>query len=369
MRAILYTIGMVLLWVINLLNGTGLGAAYHTTEYARIAALVIALALFIRDGHNRQGWYSPVRYFRILFPMALVFIMVSWLRGYGLVSLDYLWVFLVTYILSHTRPDRKILYMVGIAYAVLGLAILFIFNYMDALNGWNPNTIAMIGLFSYLVFAIPFYGARDRQSVITLTLVGGAYVFLIWPTESRSCIIAIVIALLIIFRVVPFEKIFRSSKGVTIALHVPLMVALFGCLLAATADMEVLNTWSLDEFGKTLFSGRDETWLAALSQIAKRLLFGSGYVDSGTYHNSAIACLIAYGIVGYGLWISLFHVILKEALPRRKDICIAGALTAFFVIFWQQSVELGLFSVSPNLIPYIVLGLLLGRVRAMKEQS
>ena len=112
--------------------------------------------------------------------------------------------------------------MVGIAYAVLGAAILFIFNYMDALDGWNPNSIAMIGLFSYLVFAIPFYGARDRQSVITLTLVGGAYVFLIWPTESRSCIIAILIALLIVFRVVPFEKIFRSSKGVTVALHVPL---------------------------------------------------------------------------------------------------------------------------------------------------
>lgn len=368
MSSILYTGGMILLWVINLLNGTGIGAAYHTTEYARIAALVVALALFIRDGYRQRGWYAPARYFRVLLPMVTLFFMVSLLRGYGTMSLEYLWVFLVTYILSHTRPNRRILYMVGIAYAVLGLAILFIFNYMDTLDGWNPNSIAMIGLFSYVVFAMPFYGARDKQSIIALSLVGAAYVFLIWPTEARSCIISIILALLIVFRVIPFEKMFRSAKSVYTALHVPVMIALFGCLLAATADMELLNAWSVDEFGKTLFSGRDTTWLGALSEIGKNLLFGGGRVDSGTYHNSAIACLVAYGLVGYGLWIGLFYVILKEALPYRRDICIAGSLAAFFVIFWQQSVELGLFSAAPNLIPYIVLGVLLARIRTMKEQ-
>ena len=124
----------------------------------------------------------------------------------------------------------------------------------------------------------------------------------------------------------------------------------------------------MDEFGKTLFNGREKVWLSALASIWDNLLFGTGYVDSGVYHNSAIACLVAYGIVGYGLWIGLFLVILKEALPCRRDICVAGALSAFFVIFWQQSVELGFFSATPNLIPYLVLGVLLGRVRMLREQ-
>lgn len=368
MSSILYTSGMVLLWAVNLFNGTGLGAAYHTTEYARIAALAIAFALFLRDGHIRRGWYVPVCYFRTFFPMVILFVLVSLLGGHSTLSLDYLWVFLVTYILSHTRPKQKTLYMVSIAYAALGLAVLYIFNYQTELDGWNPNSIAMIGLFSFLVFTIPYYGIRNIRSMIMITLVGAAYVYLIFPTDSRSCMIAIVLDLLIVFRLIPFEKIFRSKRRVHFVLHVPLMVALFGCVLAATADMNALNAWSMGEFGKTLFSGREKDWLKALSEIADNWLFGSGYVDSGIYHNSAIACLVAYGTVGYGLWIGLFMAMLKEALPLRSDICIAGALSAFFVMYWQQSVELGLFSASPNLIPYVILGVLLARVRVLREE-
>lgn len=368
MRSILYAGGMVLLWVINLFNGTGLGDSYHTTEYARIAALAVAYGLFLQDGRTQRGYFVPIDYFRTMFPMAILFVLVSLFHSEGLVSLDYLWVFLVTYILSHTRPSQEDLYLVSTAYAVLGLAILYIFNYMTALSGWNPNSVAMIGLFSYLVFTIPYYGIRNTRSMIMITLVGAAYVYLLWFTDSRSCMAAIVLDLLIVFRFVPFERILRANRNVHAALYVPLLVALFGCLLASTADMNELDAWSLEEFGKTLFNGREKVWLSALSLIWDNLLFGTGYVDSGVYHNSAIACLVAYGIVGYGLWIGLFMVILKEALPCRRDICVAGALSAFFVIFWQQSVELGFFSSSPNLIPYLVLGVLLGRVRMLREQ-
>jgi len=205
--------------------------------------------------------------------------------------------------------------------------------------------------------------------MIMISLVGAAYVFLLWPTDSRSCSIAIVLDLLIVFRVIPIEKMLKS-KGLTyLALHIPLLVALFGCLLAATADMGALNAWSLDEFGKTLFSGREETWKKALTTISEKLLFGTGYVDIGIYHNSAVACLMAYGVVGYSFWIGLFAIMLKDVLPWRKDVCIAGAVSAFFVIFWQQSVELGMFAASPNLIPYAVLGMMLARAETLKENQ
>jgi hypothetical protein len=168
---------------------------------------------------------------------------------------------------------------------------------------------------------------------------------------------------------IPLEKMLKSKAFMRLALHVPLIVALFGCMLAATADMGALNAWSIDEFGKTLFSGRETTWKEAFTTISNKLLFGSGYVDSGLYHNSAVACLVAYGTVGYGLWTGLFAIIVKEALPWREDICIAGALSAFFVIFWQQSVELGMFAASPNLLPYAILGVLLARIRALRERN
>lgn len=369
MSSILYTGGMVLLWVIALLNGTGLGMTYHTTEYARILALAVALLLFLWNERTHRSWQISLEYFLKVFLMAGLFFTVSYMQGYEKVGLECLWAFLITYIVSLTRPSHGDLYMVGIAFAALGLVILFIFNYMTALDGWNPNSIAMIGLFSYLVFTIPFYGIRDVKSMIMISLVGAAYVFLLWPTDSRSCSLAIVLDLLIVFRVIPLDKILAAKWRMHLALQIPLLVALFGCALAITADMNALNSWSLEEFGKTLFSGREETWRSAFTAISDKLVFGSGYVDSGTYHNSAVACLVAYGVVGYGLWIGLFATMLREALPWREDICTAGAMSAFFVIFWQQAVELGLFSGVPNLIPYAVLGVMLARARTLEEQQ
>ena len=369
MKAILYTGFLVLLWVINLLNGTGLGEAYHTTEFARIAALVISLILLYRDTYRRRGCYVPLRYFLVGLPLLTLFILVSQFGGYDWISLDYLWVFLVVYILSHTRPNRQTLYLVGIAYAVLGLAILYIFNYMDALNGWNKNSIAMIGLFSYLVFTIPFYGIQDWKSVFMLLLVGTAFTALIWPTDSRSCIIGIVFSWLVVLRILPLEKIWGSKSMLLLALQVPLIVAMGGCLVAMNADVAVLDTWSMAELGKPFFNGRDTVWLDAFRELGDHFLLGTGFINSGLYHNSAVACLSAYGVAGYILWIMLFHVILKEALPYRRNICAGGALSAFLIIFWQQSVELGIFSAAPNLIPYIILGIMLGRVKGLKEEA
>jgi hypothetical protein len=369
MSSILYTGGMVFLWLIALLNGTGLGNAYHTTEYARILALAVAVLLFIWEGRFRKGWLVPQKHFLVLICMVGLFVTVSYLKGYKFVSLNYLWAFLVTYIVSRTRPKKEDLYMAGTAYAVLGLAILFIWNYMTALSGWNPNSIAMIGLFSFLMFTIPYYGIRDVKSMVMITLVGAAYVFLIWPTGSRSCCFAVVLSLLIGFRFLPFEKIFRKNWRIRLALHIPLIVALLGCIVATTADMGILNAWSMEEFGKSMFSGREEVWKWSLTTISDNLLFGTGHVDSGYYHNSAIACLVAYGVVGYSLWIGLFEVMLNKTLAWWDDICVAGAISVFFIIFWQQSVELGMFAASPNIIPYAIIGVLLARVKMLKEQE
>ena len=370
MKTIFFTGFMVLLWGINLLNGTGLGQAYHTTEYARIAALLVGCWLLYRDSQKRRGWRMPARYFFVLLPLLTVFILVSLFNGEGLVGLEYMWAFLVVFILSHTRPDRSTMYLVGIAYAVLGLAILVIFNYMDALKGWNSNAIAMIGLFSYLVFTVPFYGVRDKKSIFMLLAVGLVYTVLIWPINSRSCILAIVLAWLVVFNVLPLERIFRSPAMLFLALLVPLVIAVIGSLVALNADVTILNTWSLAEVGKPFFNGRDELWLDAFRTLDQHFLLGTGNVAGQSYHhNSAADCLASYGVVGYTLWIMLFHVILREALPYRRDICVGGALAAFLIIFWQQSVERGMLAPAPSLIPYVILGLLLARVRAVKEQE
>lgn len=368
MNSVIYTGFMLFLWAVNLFNGTGLGAAYRTTEYARILLALTALLFLLHKVRKEGGCYVKNRYFFVLLPLLLIFVVVSGLNGHGMMGLDYLWVFLVVFILYNTRPTTAALRLVGVAYAVLGLAILFIYQYTDVLKGWNPNSIAMIGLFSFLIFIIPYYGARDFRSAVMLSLIGYAYCFLIWPTESRSCIVTIILSLLLSFRILSVEKTMTSSKGLFLALLVPLMVAGSVAIVSGTGFIAELEQWSQSQLGKPLFNGRDQTWIQGFQQLWKNPLFGSGYIASGVWHNSALACLTAYGIVGYFLWIKLFHMLLREAAPYVKDVCVIGCMTVFMVIYWQQSVELGFFAPNPNLLPYAMLGILLGRINTLRSR-
>jgi hypothetical protein len=368
MNSIIYIGFMAFLWVVNLFNGTGLGAAYRTTEYARIIMVFLAFLILMEKIRKEYGCFVQRRYFYELLSLFLVFVVVSYSKGQGWMAIDYLWVFLIVFILSNARPATSVLRWVALLYGALGFSILVIYNYTDVLKGWNPNSIAMIGLFSYLIFIIPFYGARDFRSFLMLALVGLAYTFLLRPTDSRSCMIAIVFVLLLSFRIISIERLLQSPSGLLIALLVPLIVACLVASLSGSGIIEEWNRWSMAEFGKPIFNGRDTTWLAGLRQMKENVLFGSGYISSGIWHNSAMACLTAYGVIGYGLWIKLFHMILGDSAPYTGDICIAGGMSVFMVLYWQQSVELGLFSASPSLLPYVILGIILGRVNTVTSQ-
>ena len=96
--------------------------------------------------------------------------------------------------------------------------------------------------------------------------------------------------------------------------------------------------------------------------------FGSGNIRTGYWHNSALACLTAFGVVGYGLWTNFFRTCLIRGIPYRKDPCAAGLTVVFLIVVVHQSVELGLLAADPNLLPYAMLGLLLGRCNLLREE-
>lgn len=369
MNSILYTIGMVAIWGINLLNGTGLGMAYHTTELAMAVTFVITLLCMGYQVMQEGDILVKPKYFYTIFLMLVIVVGVSFLNNRGTDGILSFWVFMLVYILSRVKVTVEAQRLTSIAYGVLGLAILYIFDYMDVLDGWNANTIAMIGLFSFLIFTIPFYGMTDWRSFVVLPLVGAAYAFLIWPTDSRSCIIVVIVMLLLVLRIIPVRKLLRSSRALFLVLLVPLFVAVFVCLLSAFGDISGLMAWSKETFGKEIFSGRDKIWMNGFQQMWQRPLFGNGNVLSGYWHNSAIACLTAFGVVGYFLWTRLFHLILKEGRPFLDDVCVTGSMVAFLALSCHQSVELGIFALTPSLLPYAILGILLGRVNYLRSEK
>ena len=369
MYSIIYTAGMVLVWLINLFNGTGLGAVYKTTELAMMIAMVIAIACVAFKMAKDGDILVQPRFFYTIVPLTLVFGGISILKGYGITGFESLWPFLIVYILSLTRPNITALRMTAIAYGAMGMIVLYVFNYMDTLKGWNPNTIAMIGLFSFLVFTIPFYGMSGWRSFVLLPLVGTAYVILLWPTESRSCIIAIIATLAVVLRMIPVRGIFRTSTGMWVLMFVPLISAVFISLFSIFGDISGLTQWSYETFNKPLFNGRDQIWINGFLQVFQRPLFGSGNNNAGYWHNSAVACLVAYGVVGYYFWVRIPYQILKEGVPYMDDVAVIGSMAAFGIIYCHQSVELGFFAVNPSLLPYVILGILLGRVNYVKERS
>ena len=369
MSSIIYTGCMVVLWVINLFNGTGLGEAYRTTELAQLTAVVVALCCLAYRAMQDGDILVPQKYFFVLLPLLAIVAIPTILNHQKLQTIEGFWVFFIVYIMSFTRPNIKALRMTAVAYGVLGLFILYVFNYMDILKGWNANSIAMIGLYSFLVFTIPFFGMRGWRSFVLMPLVGAAYVFLIFPTDSRSCIIVVIVTLVLMLRLIPITKLLQSSKGLFVVLLVPLAVAVFVCLLSLFGDVSNLKQWSEETFQKDLFNGRDEIWIHGFTLLQKKFLFGHGNVSLANWHNSAIVCLTAFGAVGYILWIRLFHLILKNGKSYVADTSVAGAMTAFLVLYCHQSVEQGFLSESPSLIPYIILGILLGRVNYLKRRE
>ena len=368
MYAVFYTMVMVLLWVINLFNGTGYGMTYHTTEISMIAAVVVGVICLASQSLKDGDVMIKPRYFYTIMPLTVLILGILFIYNYSLLDIRAFWGFLIVYILSKTRPSATAIRMTAICYGVLGLSILFIYNYLDVLKGWNENSIAMIGLFSFLVFTIPFFGMREWRSFIMMPLIGTAYIFLIIPTDSRSCILMIIIQVLIVLRIVPVRKTLESKKGLFIFLQIPLIIAILVVLMSAFGDLSGLKEWSYEKFEKPLFNGRDELWLEGFRALKERPLFGNGNLRYGQWHNCAITSLVSTGIVGYVLWVRMFYLILKEGRPYVDDICVIGGMVSFLVLYCQQSVELGLFAYNPNIIPYIILGIILGRVNYVKER-
>ena len=368
MNDILYTIIMAGLWIANLFNGTGLGAAYQTTEKLRLIIFLLCIVIFLISSKKGQE-YIVKRDFLIFSCMLCVFVFSSYLQGYARTGLHYLYVFALIYILSKMKVSAKAVRLTGEVYLIFGIAVLYIFDYGSIFSGWNPNTIGMIGLYSYLIFLIPFYNShKNIFSKLFLIVVTFIYMFLIEPTDSRSCTWFAIIAMLVVLSIIPKAVIVKTNKKYLWILLIPLFVAIVVVTISKGDYMQTLDLWSMEKFQKPLFNGRDVLWEKGFQVLFQNSIFGIGSLE-GNWHNCMIGILVAYGVVGGLLWILALNIIIKRGENWLSDIIVPGCIISFFIMYIQQSVELGLVHESPNLLPYIVLGIMLGRINYLKNTN
>lgn len=368
MNDILYTVIMAGLWIANLFNGTGLGAAYQTTEKLRLIIFVLCIVIFL-VGFKRGQKHIVKRDFIIFSCMSCVFMLSSYLHGYAWTGLHYLSVFALIYILSKMRVSAKAVRLMGKIYLIFGIAVLYIFDYGSIFSGWNPNTIGMIGLYSYLIFLIPFYNSsKNIFGKLFLIAATCIYMFLIEPTDSRSCTWFAILAILVVLSIIPKRVIFKTNKNYFWILLIPLFIAIVIVAISKGNYMQTLNLWSMEKFQKPLFNGRDILWENGFQVLFQNFIFGRGSLE-GNWHNCMIGILAAYGVVGGLLWILALNIIIKKGENWLSDIIVPGCIISFLIMYIQQSVELGLVHESPNLLPYIVLGIMLGRINYLKNTN
>lgn len=365
MRSLFFTAGITLVWLSSLFNGTGLGEQYHTDIITIAALWVFALA----GGIKRRESKISKDIFWTYGGMTVIFIGSAAIHGHFTSAAAYLSCMLIIYIFSHSRVVENSMRLAGFAVYFLGLSILAIYKYGTLLSGWNENTIAMIGLFSYVIFMSGFYNLRARRLRFLIFAAGGLMLWLTTATDSRSCLFTLIAAMVLSIVMKPAPIFLRSRKLVVFLLLIPLFIAVITVMLSEGKLADGLNNWSIENFNKSIFNGRDELWLSALQEFIDKPLFGSGDITANNLHNSAMACLTSFGIFGYAFWVRSLYIILKRGQNFIADPIVTGCMTAFLLINIQQSVELGMFSANPNLLIYLPLGLMLGRVNYLKRTS
>ena len=364
MNSVIFTAEIVLVWLSSLFNGTGLGHVYHTNSITN-AALVGLSAIFLLR-HRRVSVQKDTFY--TFCATMCIFVFSGLLHKKGLGGAEYLCCFLLIYVFSQIDVRERAMRLSGLAVLALGTMILTIYDYGTQLSGWNENSIAMIGLFSYILFAASFYDLRSRWSKSLILLSGGFIFWLIAPTDSRSCMIALVVTILLALTAKPCPRVLQSRGWTMFLLIIPLLVALITVVLSLSNIAPKMDIWSRRVFEKPIFNGRERLWLAGFRSFLHHPYFGSGRINANNWHNTAVACLTSFGMVGYAFWLRCLYLPLKRGSLYLSDSIVTGCMAAFLLMNAQQSFELGMFSSNPNLLIYLPLGLLLGRIRYLEEK-
>lgn len=357
-----------LFWVLSLVSGTGLDSTYHVTDRARIVLLVLTIMVVLLENRHMGGVTVNRRDVFTFGGMIAVFFASSLINGQGVKPFEYLYSFLVVYLISKLKLNESDFKRIGLCVGVAGFAVLFIYDEMTILSGWNENSIAMIGFFSYLIFLISHFNVESKKNKVQIVITALIVSYFLGLTNSRSCILFIAIAIVFALRFVD-RSIFLRKDASRILLLIPLLIAIPVASVSSTSLVNRLDLWSMSHFKKPFFNGRDTAWALAFRLLVENMLLGNGKLLTNTWHNSAMFILVSYGLIGYSFWIGAFNMILSKARDHLKDYLVQGCFVCFLIIYVQQSVELGLVSIAPDLIPYIMLGMMLGRIRFLKSES
>ncbi len=350
----------ILFWFVGFTYNTGFGETYNVFEKTRAIVIVVFLAfLIIRSNSYHIG---PGIVLAVAIVLFIAF--VNKARN-GNSVFDYIWVWLIIPVIGLFTVEESQMRRIGFLYGIASTGVLLIGNVTDVFKYWDGNSVSMVQFFSYTVFMSIFSDIRDAKNIRNIIVFSAVYFYFLNIFDSRSAILFSVVMLLCILSVIPLRKCL-SKLLIFLILLFPLIIAVIVIGINETIFAENLNSWSIEIFDKPIFNGRDIIWEGGIKDWLESPFIGNGNFAQRAYHNSAICTLVAVGGIGYIILIGAACGVLVKGLKWRKDSIVYGLTTSFLVIWMQQSVELGLIASKPNVIPYLILGLLYARVNTLE---
>lgn len=354
---------LILIWVISFVEPSGWAMAIHLPEKISWAIALLAGGCLLFARHRKLQVPG------ILVLLLIVsFIIIPVIMADSWQGAEYLVAFLTVYLAAQGTITRKVIAVSGIAIAILGIVVLRIYLFGDILSGWNDNAISMVGLFSFVYFSMFLISQKGRSAFWVWNIVTVLYLWLLFKTECRSGMLFAVVAVVCIVYSHTVKKKLHGSKVRLLLLNLPLILAFVVILIASSSYFEALDDWSRQAHDKGIFDQRDVLWDNALKLLAKTDYLGTGKFKFN-YHNSGIAALSVFGVIGYICWVKYFSCNIKRLQRYIQDDIVYASLLAFLIIYLQQSVDLGFISPTPNLIPYAILGIGLARVRTLQTHN
>lgn len=354
---------IISIWIISFVEPSGWALLLRLPEKFNEGFLILSIIYFIRYPYRRQNISTS-----LFWGIIITFVVIPFVKSGSWQGASYLVSFLVVYLVSQGTITSHVIKITGIALAALGLMTLFIYARGSLLSGWNDNAMSMIGLFSFLYYSIFLVLKKDSKKFWQWNIITLFYLQLLFSTDCRSGMLFSMIAVLALLFQHKVMNLVNKPYFIIVLLNIPLIIAFLVIWTSEAPFFHELNMWSYTQFDKPIFNGRDTLWNYALDKLN-----GSSYLGTGkfiiNYHNSCIAALTVFGVMGYYFWIKYFKTNLVEIRHYLVDKIAFGSFLAFSLIYLQQSVDLGFIEPQPNLLPYLILGVGLGRVRYLKENS
>lgn len=350
---------IVLIWIISFVEPSGWAGLIHLNEKVNTLIVFTSIVLYLKTNTVRLPISGK------LFSCIVVFLaLIPFLISGKWEGASYLTSFLIVYITMQLKITAKVIKYSAWAIGTLGIFILSVYTFGKTLSGWNDNAISMVGLFSYLYFSIYLIYHRKDRSFWKWNIVTVVYLWLLFKTDCRSGMIFSILTVLCIYYANKTRLYLLNPRTKLFLLNFPIIISIVVLLIAASPFFDSLDTWSIAKYHKPIFNGREVLWDDAIQWLWDSNLMGTGKFMTN-YHNSGLAALSVFGIIGYIIWIKFFSRILNVIQSSIGDNIVFGCTLAFLVIYVQQSFDLGFISPIPNLLPYMILGIGLGRIRLL----